>query len=514
MKETVASVISYDPWGGMRDQTGICEHAPAREESLFCWKDYPRSYCVPGCILTSASKPEIGTILLGTQGAPLSDALHRRGITGKVREASIVAIGDSRCLAHHGRCACRCHVRRSVSASATRSIPKRRYLDKRILPLLATLTLAVGGVVGAEEQGVTHMLPRPDGDTESKAHTGDTMTLPALQAEVPTVERSYPQFEYKGWLDQALTYSQEDGNPTYGLFEAALRMNYSINRNFGGHLQLNGRWRQFVATDGTDEDTGNRSEGSGTLSLRAREAYAYAQNDTGSMRLSIGKWYAPIGYELADPPDLFQYSNSNIFLYFFPTEMIGALGQFTFSDSTDLKMYVSAAPTDDDSAMARRLGTPTVGDRLGIALGRVGRLGLSALLTNKGRGHEGDRPLKFDIDGSFSSGESLSLGFDIATAIDLHADATDVGLMIMGNYKITSSVATTLRYDIIVVNSNASGMSITVAPTYTLTPGLTVCLEGRYDIVSDASLANITKYLKDTNNLTGALELIYQFGNL
>lgn len=314
-----------------------------------------------------------------------------------------------------------------------------------------------------------------------------------------------PSWEMEGWIDQSIWFDQSVSNPAYGLFEVAFRMSHSINENFGGALQLNARWYQ-------DPTGGLLGLENGALSLLAREAYAYVQDSEERVRVQFGKWYAPIGFELADPPDLWQYTNSNVFDYFLPTEMVGVIGYFTFSELLDLAFYTGGAPSDDDWAMAARIGSPAVGTRLGLTLGDVG-LGFSGFLTNGGVfGGEGDKSLLFDIDGSIESVENLLIGFEFALMQDFAADALDLGLMVMANYAFTDAVSLTGRYDIVLLDGGGNVMSGTISPLINFAPGWDILFEARIDLASDdPSVGAVGTAPQGGSNFTGGLELIYQF---
>lgn len=329
--------------------------------------------------------------------------------------------------------------------------------------------------------------------------------------ETPVAEEapSYPAHTFQGWIDQSIGFSADAEDAAFAMFEAAIRINHEINENFGGKLQLNGRWNQLgvadpTVVDGTGAPIGTVADpsiGNGSLSLLAREAYGYAQNDDGSMKLSVGKWYVPIGFELADPVDLYQYSNSNVFGHFLPTEALGLLSYFGLSDNINLQLYLAAGPTDDDFVWSGGLGTPVIGERLGLSFGDLG-LGVS-LLIGPDAFDSGFDKLLVDVDAAYQL-EKLLVGFEFAmhTAIDNGTVGTDIGVMAMLNYLVTDSIGLTGRVDMVAYDGAETEIGLTASALFNFAPGWDVVVELREDI-NDGGTTN--------SDLTGALELIYQF---
>lgn len=161
----------------------------------------------------------------------------------------------------------------------------------------------------------------------------ETAVEAAVEAEVETEteESAYP-YEFQGWIDSAIVYDNNDagqaGRAGFSQAQVGLRVGKAINDNFGGYAQLNAFFN-----------------GSRTAGLVAREAYAYAKTKSDSFKFLFGKFYAPIGFELADPPDLYQFSNSLVFVNMIPTELVGAKASFQLTDAMDIQLYVSGPGT-------------------------------------------------------------------------------------------------------------------------------------------------------------------------
>lgn len=328
------------------------------------------------------------------------------------------------------------------------------------------------------------------------------LAAPALAEDAPAEEAvEYPTHAFQGWIDQSVVGSVDQKDAVYAMFEAAIRMNHAINEQFGGKLQLNGRWTQLDVVDPTGTAVGKVVAGNGSLSLLAREAYAYGQSSGGKVKVQIGKWYVPIGFELADPPDLYQYSNSNVFAHFLPTEALGVLSALTFSDSINLQLWVTPGPTDTD--LFSTFGTPTIGERLGFTFGDLG-LGISALIGPDAEDTGFDKFL-LDVDGAYQATEKMLLGFEIAyrTPIDNGSvGENEIGVMAMTNYAITEKIGVTGRIDFINHDGLDPEIGLTAAGLFNFANGWDLVVELREDI-NDGGGTN--------SDLTGALELIYQF---
>lgn len=325
----------------------------------------------------------------------------------------------------------------------------------------------------------------------------------AAPAEAASAEEAveYPNHSFQGWIDQEIVGSLDAEDAVYAMFEAALRMNHAINQQFGGKLQLNARWTQLDVLDATGTSVGAVASPNGSLSLLAREAFAYAQSENGKVKFQFGKWYVPVGFELLDPPDLYQYSNSNVFWHFLPSEAVGVLSALTFSDSLNLQLWASMGPTDLD--VFSTFGTPTLGERLGMTFGDLS-LGVSAFIGPDTEDSGFDKFVA-DIDGMYQATEDLKIGLELAyrTAIDNGSVGdNEIGAMVMGNYMITESICVTGRADVIAHDAGETEIGLTGAGCFNFAPGWDLFIEVREDI-NDGGSTN--------SDLTGALEIIYQF---
>lgn len=371
-------------------------------------------------------------------------------------------------------------------------------MKNQILTLLAVIALvAPASVMADDHEGEAENPCNPCAPAENPCAPAENPCAPAEEAATEEVaEEEGPSYELQGWLDQEIEWTQDDGS--YGLFEIGFRMGHAINKNYGGSMQINGRWDQTL-TLGAENNA---------FSIAAREAYGYWQNDDESMRIQAGKWFVPIGFELADPPDLYQYSNSNQFSYFLPTEAIGLISYMTFSDNLDLALYL-AGPTDDDfSTGSFKNLAPTLGERLGISFGDAG-VGLSVVLSDND-GNATYNSILADVDFAAEI-DDLTLGGEVSILYDTLTDAAgetmDYGVMAMASYAANDWLILTGRVDFVGGDFFTDPeIGITGAGLFNLADGFDLVLEVREDI-NDTDLDTGAQ---DTTFM-GAFELIYQF---
>lgn len=367
----------------------------------------------------------------------------------------------------------------------------------------------------------------------------ETATAPAeaTPADAPAeAAPSYPTRTLKGWVDSSIVWNNDDASQAnkvgFQMAQVGLRMSHNINANYGGYVQVNG-FSSFA--------------GDNALVVRAREAYGFYQTDSGKFKILAGKFYAPIGFELADPPDLYQFSNSLVFVNMIPTELVGIMGAYQVTDNIDVKLYTSG-PWDNDAA-ALAFGDKNFGTRVGFGLGDKGGFGLS--VVGGPQSTPGLNRIAVDLDASLTPAEGLLIGAEVNANMygqyygkvvtdattgeivggDKKGYAMPIGFLVMTNYTFTDWFNLTLRYDMVkdaavgkniakevpgapLFGADAKGKaytlsSITVGPNFHLTDGWDVFTEVRYDMASSEAWLVDGKAEKGT--MSAATELIYQF---
>jgi hypothetical protein len=233
-------------------------------------------------------------------------------------------------------------------------------------------------------------------------------------------------------------------------------------------------------------------DGEGYLA-QVEQAYM-TYNASRGWSLSFGKFNAPIGVELLDPTDMFQYSHSLLFTYAAPTNLTGLKVARDFGHGVDLVGHVS---NGWDRATADK--HVTWGGRLGLASGGFsGGLGAISGKEDTAGENPGDpsSPLTrtvFDADLTFVSGVwrfcgEVSLG-DVTTTGD--AQAQWLGLLCMTHVELSTWAGLTVRLDHLddedgylfgaVDGQYQTRQSLTIAPTFALDEGLGALVELRVD---------------------------------
>lgn len=245
----------------------------------------------------------------------------------------------------------------------------------------------------------------------------------------------------------------------------------------------------------------------------------YALPGGGGLALTFGKFNAPIGFELLDPVDMYQYSHSLVFDFGLPTNLTGIMGSYAFNGFADISVYVvNGWDNNADNNSGK-----TVGGRLGITPVKGLNVGLSAISgTVESAGNTTDTRTVFDIDLMVTLIEKLTIGAEFnsgteekASAVVAGEDADWTGFLVMGHYDFTESVGLTLRYDWFDDKDGArlgSSMketrkSYTISPTFVLGEGAGMLVEYRRDESDALVFANST----DDTSDTFAVEFTYSF---
>lgn len=175
--------------------------------------------------------------------------------------------------------------------------------------------------------------------------------------------------------------------------------------------------------------------------------------------MTFGKFNAPIGWELLDAPDMYQFSHTLVFDYALPTNLIGFSYARELGAGLDVVAYVANGWdlnfADDDK--------PIFGGRLGYGGVEDLNAGLSVIQNNS-------LDLVIDVDATLTMVENLLIGLEVNQG----GYAKDEwGWMVMANYSFPM-FALTLRQD-----GLADGGTTTISPSYSFADGAGVLFEFR-----------------------------------
>lgn len=204
--------------------------------------------------------------------------------------------------------------------------------------------------------------------------------------------------------------------------------------------------------------------------------------------VTLGKFNAPIGWELPDAPDMLQFSHGQLFTYCAPTNLTGLMFASPLGAAGgDLKVYAANGWDQDVEAN----GVKTFGGRLGWAVAGRGGLGLSVISGEDDPGQSVKRTV-VDVDATFTPSERLTLGaeFSLGSLDDGAADAGWTGFMVMAHAKLNATLGLTGRFDtlddaddaIFGAGTGQRRSSLTVAPVLALGDGMRALAELRFDM--------------------------------
>lgn len=219
---------------------------------------------------------------------------------------------------------------------------------------------------------------------------------------------------------------------------------------------------------------------------------------------TFGKFNAPIGWELLDAPDMYQYSHAMVFNNALPTNMTGASLATSFGIA-DLIVY--AANGTDTNAANTTSGVNTFGGRLGLSPFEGVNVGFSYLTGDNIAGvYQAQKFKTYDVDLTLELVEGLIIGAEYAQNKNWTAlNTKSQGFFITTHYDFTDMLGVTGRYGVWDPDTVATGKmtAITVALTASLGDGLGALFEWRND--KDRTV------IPSTSIDTYAFEMTYSF---
>ncbi|MEZ4387227.1 MAG: outer membrane beta-barrel protein [Candidatus Krumholzibacteriia bacterium] len=244
---------------------------------------------------------------------------------------------------------------------------------------------------------------------------------------------------------------------------------------------------------------------------RVEQAYMEYRRDCGTT-LRFGRFNAPIGFELLDPPDMYQFSHSLVFDHGLPTNLTGLALSRQLSEQFDIVAYACNGwdlNTEDNKHL-------TFGGRLGYAAPYGATAGLSAISGEEGVGVDAFTRTVFDVDLGYTTG-AWTFGGEFNRGQVTLDDASKLewtGFLLMGHYDVNDWLGFTGRYDSFDDQDGyAFGLaqtrsSLTFAPTFVLDDGFGALVEIRLDM-SDEDVFTDSDGAPSGDALTMAFEMTY-----
>ena len=279
-----------------------------------------------------------------------------------------------------------------------------------------------------------------------------------------------PALSISGFVDVSYYYDGNSGGNTFGLDQVETDVEKSIGEI--GSIRADLEWF---------------NDGAGGFALEVEQGYViFSPGVLNSWSLTFGKFNAPIGFELLDAPDMFQYSHALVFDYGLPTNLTGGMLTGGFGKGFDLSVYLCNGWDQNVDVNTGK----TFGGRIGYTFGELGVIGLSAIRGAES-GPEGDILNVFDVDLTATPTEKLTLGgeFNHGSEDTGGTTAAWTGLLLMTHYDFKEYYGLTFRYDFF-DDSDATRLgsgiaekrqALTISPTFSLGEGMGALVELRYD---------------------------------
>lgn len=321
--------------------------------------------------------------------------------------------------------------------------------------------------------------------------------------------------EISGFVDASYTYTNLDDSNTFGLDQVEI----DLSRNLGniGTLRADLEW----VSDGEGGFTLDAEQGYVTLDL------GMGRGEGNYPTLTFGKFNAPIGFELLDAPDMYQFSHALVFDNGLPTNLTGAMLSMDLGGGIDVVVHLSNGWDQNVDANTDKM----IGGRLGYSHEELGGIGFSAMRGDE-QGLVGNLTV-YDIDLTLTPGPGLIIGGEYnngKTELDeANVENSWNGYMVMAHYSLTEVMGLTGRYDRFSRETSRSAarrsgaqdhppgsaevtqQALTIAPTFALTDGLGFLMELRRDFSDDAIFYNPETKKSEDSQVSFAFEMTYSF---
>lgn len=240
-----------------------------------------------------------------------------------------------------------------------------------------------------------------------------------------------------GFVDASLFESQY-GNSSFGLDQVEVDFEKKIDDKLSARVDIN-----YLTTE---DDPSTTTVDESALRFDDLVEQGYVTYSKSGLDLTFGKFNAPIGFELLDAVDMYQYSHALVFDYGLPTNLTGIMGAYGFGDKADLALYVvNGWDNNYDNNNSR-----TVGGRFGLTPAEGINIGLSGISGKEGT--TDDKLTVYDVDFTLSAVKNLTIGAEYNSGVDENVvapgqDGEWTAYMVMANYAFTDTMSLTARYD-------------------------------------------------------------------
>ncbi len=351
------------------------------------------------------------------------------------------------------------------------------------------------------EEQLVQLLIRIEAWEEQSAEYAD-INIPGVNPASATPSEStvgVENLEITGFFDGSYFVDVASGDNTFGFDQAEVDLEKTIGSV--GSARVDVEWS---------------SDGAGGFDLDAEQGYVtFSPQFLGPVNLTFGKFNAPIGFELLDAPDMYQYSHALVFDYGLPTNLSGAMFSADFGAGLDLSFYLC---NGWDQNVDINTGK-TLGGRFGFSYGDWGATGLSAIWGAQASS-EGDHLTVIDWDLCVNPLPFWTIGAEVNYGIN-NVNNTNLnwfGFLLMNHWDYTNWGGVTLRFDYF-DDTDAlrfgSGLTekrqaIAVAPTFGLGNGMGALIEVRTDF-SNKEVFTDSDGNPSKSSVNFAYEMTYSF---
>ncbi len=311
--------------------------------------------------------------------------------------------------------------------------------------------------------------------------------------------------EISGFVDASYFYDVASGDNTFGFDQTEIDIEKSLGEE--GSIRVDLEWV---------------NDGLGGFDLDAEQGYVtYSPLALKTTGFTFGKFNAPIGFELLDPHDMYQFSHALVFNYGLPTNLTGLMVNQEIESGFDLTAYLTNGWDENFDFNQGK----TIGGRIGYSPDSRWAVGFSAITGDQDESLGDTTTLEhkltvFDVDLTITPNEKLTIGGEYNQGTDEVSGITYkwAGFLAMFHYDLNDLLGFTMRYDYFDDKDGTrlgSGISekrtaLTFCPTFSLGNGMGALIEYRMDL-SDKEVFTDKDGLPSKSTSNFAFEMTYSF---
>ncbi|OIO71820.1 MAG: hypothetical protein CO186_04210 [Zetaproteobacteria bacterium CG_4_9_14_3_um_filter_49_83] len=316
------------------------------------------------------------------------------------------------------------------------------------------------------------------------------LSVLSVPAQAESIKDKVDNLQISGFVDSSWSSTNAVAGATstgFGLDAVELDVEYTED-NVGMRFDLNGA-----------PSAGGNVTQDGLL----EQGYVFVNFPAGedAVTFKFGKFNAPIGWELLDAPDMYQFSHSLVFNNGLPVNLTGASLSAAFGMVDGVIYYADKVDTNGVTTT----GVHSAGSRIGLTPLEGVNVGFSYLNTNN-PGTVATRTL--DVDFTYDAIENLVIGAEYNQITDYTPNVNAGGYFATIHYDFTDMFGATYRYGNFDFDTNLAGKATqnTFALTSAVGGGLGALFE--YSTITDTSGTLVTAGFTQK---TYAFEMTYSF---